>query len=424
MLLLFLTFTVLLLVRIPIGFCLIISSTLYLIFNPSIFSSIVIQRLVSGCNSFPLLALPLFMLAGRIMNQGAITDKIFNFADRLVGHRRGGIAYVNVLASMLFSGMSGSATADVGGLGIVEIKAMKERGYDIDFSVAVTAASSMTGPIIPPSIPLVIYGIYAGVSIGALFLAGFIPGALIGLSLMLMIYIISQRKKYPRGEPFSLKELLRSSIQGFPPLMTPVIIVGGILSGIFTPSESAAIAVLYALILGAFLYKQINLRDLLQIFKTTAIDVAAVMLIIAGASLFAWILAVEEVPLRASEYFLSLTHDPWFLLIFMNVILFGAGCLLEPTANMIIFIPVFLPIVRAVGIDPVHFGLVMTLNLMIGLLTPPVGVVSYVVCKVANISPERAFRAIFPFLVPLVLTLLIITFFPQIVLLLPKMLMR
>jgi len=422
LLLLFLVFAILLLSGVPVGFCLIISSTLYLIFSP-LPVSIVIQRLVSGCNSFTLIALPLFILAGRIMNQGGITDKIFNFADRLVGHKRGGIAYVNVLASMLFSGMSGAATADVGGLGIIEIKVMKERGYDVDFSAAVTAASSIVGPIIPPSIPLVIYGIFAGVSIGALFLAGFIPGIAIGLSLMFMVYIISRKRKYPKGRPFSLKELLKSFVKAFPPLLTPIIIVGGILSGIFTPTESAVIAVLYALFLGVMLYRQINFRNLIEILKRTALDVASVMLIIAGASLFAWILALEQVPLRGSEYLLSLTHNPWLLLIFMNIILFGAGCLLEPTANMIIFIPVFLPIIKAVGIDPVHFGLIMTLNLMIGLLTPPVGVVAYVMCKVANISPERAFHAMFPFLIPLIAVLLLIIFFPQIVLILPKMLM-
>ena len=419
--LLFVLFFIFLIIGLPVGFCLIISSMVYIFINPEIGSQIITQRIVGSINSFPLLAVPAFMLAAAIMNIGLVTNRIFSFCNNLVGHWKGGLGYVNVLASAIFAGMSGSSLADAGGLGSIEIEMMKEKGYDINFSVAITAASSMIGPIFPPSIPLVIFGVYANVSVGALFIGGIIPGILMGIFIMLGIYVVSKKKEFPISKekaPFS--SLIKSFYRAIPALFIPAIILGGIFTGIFTPTEAATVAVIYALLLGVFIYQIIDTKKLIDILKETSLNVASVMLIIAGATLFSWIIAFENIPIMLSDFLLSLTENYWILLFLINIILLVAGCFLEPAANIIIFAPVLMPIIHKIGMNPVQFGIIMVLNLTIGMLTPPVGIVALIVCKIAKIKPIDGFKAILLFLPPLLFVLFLINVFPKLVLMFVK----
>jgi len=385
---------------------------------------VVPQMMISAVNSFPLMAIPFFMLAGALMNTGGITRRLFDFANCLVGHITGGLGHVNVVASMLFAGMSGSAVADAGGLGTIEIEAMTQYGYDRDFSAGITAASATIGPVIPPSIIFIIYGVLAEVSIGALFLAGFIPGVLMGLSLMVRIYLIAGKKNYPVSPRPPFREVLNSFKGAFFPLLTPVIIIGGILAGVFTPTEAAVVAVVYALILGAFVYRELTFRSLWQTIHKVAIQTAAIMIITATASALGWLLTRSRIPQLIAEGILTVTDNPYLILLFLNVLLLINGCLMEVIAALVILTPILVPMVKMVGIDPVHFGVVMTLNLMIGLLTPPLGMGLYTVQKVAGISFERITKAAFPFLLPLIIVLFLVTYVPDISLFLAKMVLK
>jgi len=385
---------------------------------------VVPQMMISAVNSFPLMAIPFFMLAGALMNTGGITRRLFDFANCLVGHITGGLGHVNVVASMLFAGMSGSAVADAGGLGTIEIEAMTQYGYDRDFSAGITAASATIGPVIPPSIIFIIYGVLAEVSIGALFLAGFIPGVLMGLSLMVRIYLIAGKKNYPVSPRPPFREVLNSFKGAFFPLLTPVIIIGGILAGVFTPTEAAVVAVVYALILGAFVYRELTFRSLWQTIHKVAIQTAAIMIITATASALGWLLTRSRIPQLIAEGILTVTDNPYLILLFLNILLLINGCLMEVIAALVILTPILVPMVKMVGIDPVHFGVVMTLNLMIGLLTPPLGMGLYTVQKVAGISFERITKAAFPFLLPLIIVLFLVTYVPDISLFLAKMVLK
>ncbi|MCJ7830582.1 MAG: TRAP transporter large permease, partial [Desulfobacterales bacterium] len=369
----------------PIAIALGGSSMLWVYLTGDIPSFAVIHRMVNGVDSFPLLAVPFFILAGNIMNAAGLTNHIFGFARALVGWLPGGLGHVNVGASIIFSGMSGAAVADAGGLGTIEIKAMSDAGYDKDFSVAVTAASATIGPIIPPSLPMVIYGVLASESIGQLFVAGFVPGLLMGVSLMVMVAIYAHRRHYPRDAQFSFYELGRSLIKGFPSLMSPVIIIGGIATGIFTPTEAAIAAVFYGLLLGLVVYRSLRFRDFMQVSMDTAETTAIIMLIVAGASIFAWILTENQITEKFAGLILGVSHNKIIVLILMNLILFVVGFFMETIAAITILVPVLLPVAVEVGVDPVHFGVVMVLNLMIGLLTPPVGMVLYVLSRVAKV---------------------------------------
>ena len=414
---------VLMVIGVPVALALALSSLSFVITNgmPPI---IVLANMVNGINSFPLIAVPFFILAGNLMNSAGITTRIFAFARASVGWMHGGLGHVNVGASVIFAGMSGAAVADAGGLGNIEIKAMRDAGYDTDFAVGITAASSTIGPIIPPSLPLVIYGVISDTSIGQLFIAGVIPGLMMAISLMIMVAFYAKRRHYPRDQEFSIRRFGSSFVEAFLPLMTPVIIIGGIMFGVVTPTEAAIAAVAYSLILGLVVYRTLDWKKLMRVSMDTVETTAAVMLIVAASSVFAWILTANQVAVKFSGLMLSITQNPVALMLIITVIVLVIGCFMETIAAITILTPVLLPVAVSLGIDPVHFGIIMILNLMIGLLTPPIGMVLYVLSKVADVPFERCVTATAPFLVPLVVVLLLLTFIPELTMWLPTLIYR
>jgi TRAP-type C4-dicarboxylate transport system permease large subunit len=425
---------------------------------------VVIHRMVSGIDSFPLLAVPFFILAGNLMNNAGITTRIYNFALALVGWLKGGLGHVNVLGSVIFAGMSGTAIADAAGLGTIEIKAMKEHGYSTEFAVGVTAASATLGPIIPPSLPFVIYGMMANVSVGALFLAGILPGALLALLMMLTVAYYAHKNKWGSDVKFSSTRLFKALTElalvilwpmllwlavarfGAPaqlsvfaglaslfvldrifrfeallPIMTPVLLIGGMTTGLFTPTEGAIAACVWAMILGFAWYGTLSWKMFVKVCLDTVETTSTVLFIVAAASIFGWMLTATGVTADIARWVLEFTKEPWVFLLLANLLMLFVGCFLEPTAAITILVPILMPIVTQLGIDPVHFGLVMVLNLMIGLLHPPMGLVLFVLARVAGLSLERTTMAILPWLVPLLVSLGIITYMPKLVLWLPKM---
>jgi len=396
--------------------------TMWVAVGPELLA-IFIQRLYAGTTSFPLLAIPFFVLAGNLMNTGGMTHRIFNVAHLIVGRIRGGLGHVNVLASMLFSGMSGSAVADAAGLGVVEIKAMKEAGYSARFSATITAVSSTIGPIIPPSIPFVIYGSLANVSVGALFLAGIVPGLLMGLGLMLVIALIAKRQNLPMGEarpPFG--GAIKIVGAAAPALAMPLLVLGGIFLGIVTPTEAAVVAAGYAFLLGRFWYRELSMRDLPDILWESGRQTAQVMFIIAAAAPFGWVLIQQQIPNALLDALFSLSSEPWVILLIINAALLLLGMFIEGIAILIIAFPVLLPIIMKIGVDPVHFGVIIVLNLMIGLVTPPVGLCLYVVSSISRVSLTEISAEIWPYLLALVAVLLLITYVPELSLWLPHVL--
>jgi tripartite ATP-independent transporter DctM subunit len=419
----FISLIVMLLIGFPIYLSLIGASILYVLLNPGLSMMLVIQKVISAPNSFPLLAVPFFIFAGQMMNTGGVTKRIFRFAENLVGHFRGGLGYVNVLASMIFAGMSGSALADAGGLGLVEIKAMRDAGYNDDFAIGVTAASSLIGPIIPPSIPFVIFGAMANVSIGGLFVGGLIPGVLMGLTLSIMIFIIAKRRDYPvSARRASLRELLISFKDSILAILTPVIIIGGIWLGFFTPTEAAFVSIIYALIVITFAYREFNVRDLPKLIIETIRMVAPSIMIVAGAAIFAWVLSYEKVDKAFMSLLFGLTTNKYVILLIMNVLLILIGCFVDIVAAIMIMLPILLPITTIIGVHPVQLGVIMVLNLMIGLLTPPVGMVLYILASMTKKPFGEIVKMVIPWLIPLVIALLCITFIPELVLFLPNLL--
>jgi tripartite ATP-independent transporter DctM subunit len=376
-----------------------------------------------GVNNFLLLAIPLFILAAKLMNTAGITTRLFNFARCLVGFLPGGLGHANTVASLIFAGMSGAAVADAAGLGQVELKAMKDDGYDTEFSVAITAASSTIGPIFPPSIPMVIYALVAEESVGKLFLGGVVPGLVMTVALMLMVAYYAHRRGYPRTPFPGLREILSVASKAILPILTPIILLGGIWSGVFTPTEAAAVAVAYALVLGVIVYKELHPRDLGKIFMETAKETAAIGIIICAANFFGWLLLRTGLTNKVATGITQLTTDPIVFLILVNLFLLVVGCFMETVVAILIVTPMLMPVVLKLGIDPLHFGLVLVLNLMIGLLTPPFGVVLFVMAGISDLPFERVVRATLPFLIPLLAVLALITFFPPLVTWLPKLVM-
>jgi TRAP-type C4-dicarboxylate transport system permease large subunit len=448
----------------PVAMAMAAASLIYLLFVPSSPPFVVVHRMVSGIDSFPLLAVPFFILAGNLMNTAGITHRIYSYALALVGWLKGGLGHVNVVGSVVFAGMSGTAIADAAGLGTIEIKAMTDHGYDPEFAVGVTAASATLGPIIPPSLPFVIYGMMANVSVGALFLAGIMPGVVMALLMMLTVAYFAHKNGWGGDVKFDWPKLLKALIetlvviiwplliwllvtevgtqaqltvlvalvllfaadklfnfQAVLPIMTPVLLIGGMTTGVFTPTEGAIAACVWALILGFLWYRTLHFKLFVKICLDTVETTATVLFIVAAASIFGWLLTATGVTAAIGQWVLGVTDQPWQFLLLANLLMLFVGCFLEPTAAITILVPILVPICQQLGIDLVHFGLVMVLNLMIGLLHPPMGMVLFVLARVANLSVERTTMAILPWLVPLLGSLLLITYVPSISLWLPRL---
>ena len=377
------------------------------------------QKMVSGIDSFLLIAVPLFILAGNLMNAGKITEKIFDTAKELVGWIPGGLGHANVVASII---MSGSAVADAGGLGAIEMEAMKKNGYDEDFAGAVTAASSVIGPIFPPSIPLIIYGSVASVSVDQLFMGGVVPGLLMGVLLMVMVLYFAIVRRYER-HPFRLRALIRQFLGSIPALITPVIILCGFVVGWFTPTEASSIAVIYSLLIALFLYRTLDWKSFKKCLKDSAISSANTLFIIGTSTLFTYVMAMEGISRQFADVILGISSNPNVVLLVINVLLLVLGMVMEPGAILTLMLPVLLPIANGLGLDLVHFGVMVVLNLMIGQVTPPFGVCLFVISDVNKLKLERLYRSILPFLVPLILTLILVTYIPGIVTALPNALL-
>ena len=464
MLLLIGSFLLLMIIGAPVAVSMAVASLLYLVFYNVAPDIITAQRMIAGVESFPLLAVPFFILAGNLMNSAGVTGRIYTFALAVVGWMKGGLAQVNIIGSVVFAGMSGAALADAAGIGTIEIKAMKDHGYPVEAAVGVTAASSTLGPIFPPSLPFVIYGMMANVSIGALFMAGILPGIVMMVLMMITVAIFAYRRGWGSDTPFSLRRLAAASaevlvVAAFPvlvyllsltgislnlavgialvvlvaldwyfdfsavmALMTPVILIGGMTMGWFTPTEAAVAAVIWSLFLGLVRYRSMTLRSLAKASFDTIETTASVLFIVTAASIFAWLLTVSQAAQYFSDFVFSLTDNKWTFLILVNLLLLAIGCFLDTIAAITIMVPILMPIIAKFDIDPVHFGLVLTLNLMIGLLTPPVGVVMFVLSRISGLSIERTTMAILPWLVPLLAALAIITFVPALSLWLPTQL--
>lgn len=380
------------------------------------------QKMVSGIDSFLLIAVPLFILAGNLMNASKLTKKMFDTAKELVGWIPGGLAHANVVASIIFAGMSGSAVADAGGLGAIEMEAMSTNGYDKEFSGAVTAASSVIGPIFPPSIPLIIYGSVASVQVERLFMGGVIPGLLMGVLLMVMILIFAIVRKYERHS-FNLKRFIRQFLYSIPALGSPLIILSGFTLGWFTPTEASSIAVIYSLLVAIFVYRSLGWRDFLKCLKDSAISSANTLFIIGTATLFTYVMAMEGISRQMADFILGVSSNPAVVLLVINVLLLLLGMVMEPGAILTLMLPVLLPIANGLGLNLVHFGVMVVLNLMIGQVTPPFGVCLFVISDVNRVRLESLYKSILPFLIPLIATLILVTYLPSIVTWLPNLLL-
>jgi tripartite ATP-independent transporter DctM subunit len=421
-LVMFAAFGLLIAIEVPIAFALAGSALLYLLVHPVVPPIIVVQRMAPGIDSFPLLAVPLFILAGQLLNTSGIATRIFRFAHALVGHIRGGLAHCNVVASMIFSAMSGVAQADAAGLGLIEVKAMRERGFDPAFAAAVSASSAIIGPIIPPSVIMVIYGLLAGVSVADLFLAGILPGVLMGLSLMGMIYFLAAtgRVHCPVEPRATFTELKASFLEGLPAFLAPVLLVGGLILGVATPTELGALTVVYAIALG-FWYRELTWKDVFQATSETVIFCGVLVFIIAAAVPFGWLISFTRLPAELASTVLAFTQSPAVVLAMINLLLLVLGCFMETTAILLIVTPTLLPIILAVGIDPVHFGIIVCLNLILGAITPPFGVILFILKDIAQVSFWQLVRAVVPFYIPLGIVLLIVTYWPGFVLFVPSL---
>ena len=406
----------------PVAICLGLTS-LVALWISDVMLSLMAQRIFTGIDSFPLMAVPFFVLAGELMNQGGTTRRLIDFANVLVGRIPGGLAHTNIVASMFFGGISGSAVADAAAMGTILVPGMVRKGYEPGFSAAVTAASSTVGPIIPPSIFMVIMGVTTGLSIGGLFAAGIIPGLMLGFAMMGLSYFMAIRYNYPREtEPFGMRRIGREFLSAGPALLAPLIILGGILGGVFTATEAAAVAVLYAFFLGMVIYRELSLRKLADIFIQSGTTTAVLLLIIGMANIFAWVLTAEQIPTRIAQGMLSVTDNRYLILLFINMLLIFIGMFLEGGAAIIILAPTLLSVANAVGIIPLHFGLVMVLNIVVGLLTPPLGVCLFVVAGVTGLDLSLIIRSVLPFLAVELAVLMLVTYLPSIILFIPNLL--
>lgn len=409
--------------NVPIAICTALAAIGGIAWASDVPMMIFVQRMFTGMDTFTLIAVPLFILTGRFMALGGITNDLISMSKVLVGYFKGGLAYINIVSSMFFAGITGSAASDTSSIGAILIPAMEERGFDKDFSVAVTATSSTIGVMIPPSIPMVVYGASSGASIGKLFLGGIIPGILTGVALMIVSSIIAHRRNYPSDKFVGFKESVIITLKGIPSLLTVIIILGGIVGGIFTPTEAAGVAALYSFLLGKFYYKELRFRDIPKMLAEVALTTGQVALMIATASSLAWLFAQQGVPAMIGSLITGITTNKFVLLLIMNILLLFVGTWLDLSPAVIIFTPILLPIATSLGIDPVHFGVIMVINLAIGLFTPPVGVCLFVSCGIAKCSISYVVKAFIPFLVVMIGILLLITYVPALVMTIPNLLM-
>jgi tripartite ATP-independent transporter DctM subunit len=418
-LILLILFALMMVFGVPIAISLAFSSIITVALSGQFQVMALIHRMIGNANSYTLLAIPFFILAAKFMNTGGITRRLFRGATAWVGFIPGGLGHANVVASVIFSGMSGSAVADAGGLGQIEIQAMKEDGFDSEFSAAVTAASATIGPIIPPSVPMVVYGMMTEVSVGALFMGGFLPGIALAIAMMILVYFMAVKRNYPRRK-FDWKEVLNASKDSFLSMLTPIIIIGGIWGGVFSPTEAAVVAVGYSFILSVLVYKEMGAKHLWEEIKQAAIDSAVILFIICGAAAFSWLVAMMGVTDVLSNWLVSLTNNKYLVLLIINIIFLILGMFMEALSVMTITVPFLIPLMGAYGLHPIHLGVVIVLNLMIGLVTPPVGTSLFICARQAKISIEAMYKAILPFLIPLIAALFLITYVPQIVMLIPN----
>ena len=418
---LFLSLLVLFLINMPIALAIALSSLAAFWVHGDFSLMMVVQRLYAGADSFPLLAVPLFMYAGVLMEAGGISRRVVDLAEALVGWLPGGLAAVAIVAAMFFAGISGSAAADTAAVGTILIPAMIKRGYDPGFAGAVQAAGGSIGVVIPPSIPMIIFGFLTGASIGKLFAAGILPGLLIGVSLIVVSTILSFRMRYGTLERFSLQRLVQCLWRAKWAVGAPILILGGILGGVFTATESAAVATLYALVVGLFIHRQLEWRQLPALFIRATLTASVILFIIATASIFSWLMAIEDVPAQLARGLLSVSSDPTVLLILINLLLLAAGTFVETTASLILLVPVLLPLVPQLGVDLVQLGVIVVVNLAIGMLTPPLGICLIVSCSIAECRLERVVGSVLPMLLVLIIDLCIITFWPPLTLWLPAL---
>ncbi len=408
-------------IKMPIALSMIISSLAWLLMKGmdlSILPEILNSRMF---NSFTLLAVPLFTLSANIMNSGAVTEKIFNFTMGIVGRWRGALAHVNVLGSLIFAGTSGSAIADAAGLGVMEIEAMKKEGYETSFAAATTASSAVIGPIFPPSIPLVIYAVIAGASIGDLFLAGMVPGIFLAVALCIYIYFVARKRNYPKSKTYTFKEFLKNSFQAIPALLTPVVLFAGIYTGVMTATEAAAVAAFYALLVALFFYRTLTPKGLWRAVKDTARSTGQIGIMLAAAYMFSYVVSVERVPQLAGEFLLKYASNPAVFLLICNIVLFILGMLVDSAVLQLVLLPILVPIAQQIGLDMVHFGIVFTLNTMIGLCTPPFGMLLFVVTGISKVPMKDIIKELLPQVGVMVLVLLIITYVPETIMWVPRM---
>jgi TRAP-type transport system large permease protein len=417
------TFIITALIGIPIAFCMgIVSLTSILSLDNVSLLKLIPQKMITGIDKFPLMAIPLFILAGNIMNKSGITNSLVKFANFLVGRLRGGLALVDILTAIFFAGITGVGVGEASVLGSIFVPAMEKEGYDKDFSAAVTASASVIGPIIPPSVPFVLYGCTVGVSIGGLFVAGILPGVLLGLSLIIITYIISNKRKYPIIKShFTVKGFLIAFKNALMAIIMPLIIVGGILSGIFTPTEAAGIAVFYSLIIAMLVLKTLSFKDLFSVLVESGVTSSIVFMLISTATILGYILTTQQIPQKFAIMMLSITENPWVMLLIINGFLLIAGMFMAESPNIILLSPIFAPIVIGLGIDPLHFGVIMILNLTIGLITPPLGSCLYILCGISKLTLEELVKAIMPFIIMEIFILFLCTYIPSISLYLPRL---
>jgi len=421
MLWLFVVMLILFAINVPIAWSMAIATVVYTVLGPHVPLQGFVQRMIGGIDTFPLLAIPFFILAGNLMNTGGITDRLVQFAKAMVGHITGGLAHVVVVTNMIMAGMSGSGVADAAGSGTILIPAMKKAGYGVPFSAAIVGAAGTIGPIIPPSIPFVIYGSIASVSIGRLLLGGAVPGVLMGIMLMIFVYFIARKRGYPSEKRARWKELVQAAIHAIPPLGMPVIILGGIIAGVMTPTESAAAGAAYAFVLGFFIYREITWTQIPKIIVESVMGTASIVIIMSAAQPFSWILTYELAPQKVLALFENIQMSQWQVLLIINVAMLILGCFMEGLAVMIMAVPVLVPLLELAKVDLVHFGIVFVLNIMIGTITPPVGTIMYVVCALSKISIAEFAKEIWPFVIALVIALLIVTYVPILSLWLPNL---